>query len=34
MAAEAGAIATLYKPFKPAELVAAIENALAVPATR
>jgi len=30
MAAEAGAIATLYKPFKPRELVGAIEKALAV----
>lgn len=32
MAAEAGAIATLYKPFKPPELIRAIEKALAVPA--
>lgn len=30
MATEAGAIATLYKPFKPAELVGAIEKALAM----
>jgi CheY-like chemotaxis protein len=32
MAAEAGAIATVYKPFKPRELVRAIEQALAVQA--
>jgi CheY-like chemotaxis protein len=30
MASEAGAISTLYKPFKPAELLQAIENALNV----
>jgi CheY-like chemotaxis protein len=28
MAAEAGATSTLYKPFKPPELIRAIENAL------
>jgi len=32
MAAEAGAIATLYKPFKPPELVRTIKKALAVSA--
>ncbi len=32
MAAEAGAIATLYKPFKPPELIRAIEKALMVSA--
>lgn len=30
MAAEAGAISTLYKPFKPAELMQAIKKALKV----
>lgn len=30
MAAEAGAIATLYKPFKPSELIQAIKKALEV----
>lgn len=34
MAAEAGAIATLYKPFTPPELIRVIEKALAVPAAR
>lgn len=29
MAAEAGAASTLYKPFRPAELVGAIEKAMA-----
>jgi CheY-like chemotaxis protein len=32
MAAEAGAISTLYKPFRPPELLQAIEKALSVPA--
>jgi CheY-like chemotaxis protein len=32
MAAEAGAISTLYKPFKPSDLVQAIEKALNVAA--
>jgi len=32
MAAEAGAISTLYKPFKPAELMQAIRKALKVTA--
>jgi DNA-binding response OmpR family regulator len=32
MASEAGAVATLYKPFRPAELLDAIRKALAVAA--
>jgi CheY-like chemotaxis protein len=29
MAAEAGAVSALYKPFRPAELIEAIEKAMA-----
>jgi len=32
LASEAGATATLYKPFRPAELLRAIQKALGVPA--
>jgi CheY-like chemotaxis protein len=31
MATEAGAISTLYKPFRPAELVQAIQKAIGMP---